>query len=201
MIGKTLAVIVSSCHRVILITGATMESRAKLMGPCHSPAVGSCFPAGLLLISLLFDGLRLLTGQKKWSQIAYWNMVAGVGSGYLAAIPGLIDWWFLPKGSRARRIGTAHAISNNIGLGLFIVSLVQRGSDDETPSNAALLTALAGASAAWAWRLPWRRTRRAAWRRRHARCQRQRTLVADAATLEGCRPSVRPHHKICWRPM
>lgn len=105
------------------------------------------FPAGLLLISLLFDGLRLLTGQKKWSQVAYWNMVAGVGSGYLAAIPGLIDWWFLPKGSRAKRIGTVHAISNNVGLGLFIVSLVQRGSDDEAPSNAALMTALAGASA------------------------------------------------------
>lgn len=123
-----------------------MESRAKLMGHAIHPIL-VMFPAGLLLISLLFDGLRLLTGQKKWSEIAFWNIVVGVVSGYVAAIPGLVDWWHLPPGSRAKGVGTAHAIANNVGIGLFIASLVLRKRDDRQPTNAALACALGGASA------------------------------------------------------
>ena len=123
-----------------------MESRAKMMGHAIHPLL-VMFPAGLLLIALVFDGLRLLTGQKKWSEVAYWNMVAGVSSGYVASVPGFVDWWHLPEGSRAKRVGLIHAIANQLGLLLFIWSLVQRRSDAAQPSNAALGAAVAGASA------------------------------------------------------
>ena len=123
-----------------------MESRAKMMGHAIHPLL-VMFPAGMLLIALVFDGLRLLTGDKKWSQVAYWNMVVGVGSGYAASVPGLVDWWYVPDGSRAKRVGLIHAIANHVGLVLFIGSLVQRRSDEAEPSALALALALVGAGA------------------------------------------------------
>lgn len=123
-----------------------MESRAKVLGHAIHPIL-VMFPAGLLLTAVVFDLLRLVTGKKQWGDVAYWNMVGGVGSGYVAAVPGLVDWLFLPKGSRAKRVGLAHAITNNVGLALFIASVVLRRRNPDEPSTAAVATALAGASA------------------------------------------------------
>ena len=122
-----------------------MDSRAKFLGHAIHPIL-VMFPAGLLLISLVFDGLRLLTGKKQWGEVAFWNIVAGIISGYIAAIPGLVDWWHLPKGSRAKSVGTAHAISNNLGLGLFIAGALLRRDAKGDPSTAALACSVAGAT-------------------------------------------------------
>ncbi|MBC8161702.1 MAG: DUF2231 domain-containing protein, partial [Roseiflexaceae bacterium] len=123
-----------------------MESRAKLMGHAIHPLL-VMFPAALLLSAVVFDLLRLLTGTKKWSELAYWNTVGGIGGGAIAAVPGLIDWWHLPDESRAKRVGLIHAIANFSGMALFVASLLLRRSDKAEPTAAALGCAIAGASA------------------------------------------------------
>ena len=123
-----------------------MESRAKLMGHAIHPIL-VMFPAGLLLAAVVFDLLRLFTGSKRWGEVAYWNMVGGIGSGLVAAVPGIIDWSHLPDESRAKRVGLVHMIANVTGLLLFSASVLMRRDSQEQPSTAALGAALVGASA------------------------------------------------------
>jgi uncharacterized membrane protein len=122
-----------------------MESRAKILGHAIHPIVVA-FPIGLLLASLLFDALRLLTGEKKWSTVAFWNMLAGCISGWLVMIPGAIDWWFLPRGSRAKKVATVHAVVNDVAIDLFMASWVRRRRNAEEPDRPALLLSLLGAA-------------------------------------------------------
>jgi uncharacterized membrane protein len=46
-----------------------MESRAKVLGHGAHPVLVA-FPIGLLLSSIGFDLLRLITGKKIWGQVA-----------------------------------------------------------------------------------------------------------------------------------
>ena len=76
-----------------------MESRAKIMGhPLHPVLIP--FPLGLLITSVVFDVVYLLTGDGKWSGISFWRNAAGVF--------GLIDWLAIPSGTRAKSVGLLH---------------------------------------------------------------------------------------------
>ncbi len=101
-------------------------------------------PIGLLSSALGFDLLRLITGDKKWSQVAYWNMLAGCVSGWLSMLPGAIDWWFLPGGTRAKRVGLLHAIIGDTTINLFFASWLLRRNDPENPPGKALALAMLG---------------------------------------------------------
>jgi uncharacterized membrane protein len=119
-----------------------MESRAKFLGHAIHPIL-VMFPAGLLLISLVFDALRLLRGDKKWGSSATRNIITGCITGWIAAIPGAVDWWHLPQGSRAKRVATVHAITNQLGLLSFLGSwLMRRKNEDSTPTAALGLSVL-----------------------------------------------------------
>lgn len=120
-----------------------MESHAKLLGHAAHPALVA-FPIGLLLSALGFDVLHTATGDKKWAQLAYWNMIAGCLSGWASMLPGAVDWWFLPKGSRARRVATIHALAADAGINLFFFSWLLRRSDPANPPPKALGLALLG---------------------------------------------------------
>ena len=73
-----------------------MESKAKIMGhPIHPILIP--FPLGLLLTSVVFDVVYLLTGNGKWSEISFWMIAAGVIGGLAAAVFGLIDWSAIPS--------------------------------------------------------------------------------------------------------
>lgn len=79
-----------------------MESRVKVLGHATHP-IPAALPIGLLDSALGFDLLGLITGQKQWRRAAFWNMAAGCASGWASMPPGAIDWWFLPRGTRAKR--------------------------------------------------------------------------------------------------
>lgn len=122
-----------------------MESRAKMLGHAIHPIL-VMLPLGSLLISVLFDTLRLITGDKKWAAISFWNILAGCVSGWIAMIPGAVDWWHLPQGSRAKRVATIHATVADIGVNLFFVSWLLRRKNPSEPSTAALALSAAGAA-------------------------------------------------------
>jgi uncharacterized membrane protein len=122
-----------------------MESRAKVLGHGAHPILVA-FPIGLLLSSIGFDLLRLITGKKIWGQIAFWNIIAGCVGGWVSMLPAAIDWWFLPWRTRAKRVATIHAIVADTGINLFFASWIVRRRDPENPPRKALLlSALGGA--------------------------------------------------------
>ena len=105
-----------------------MESRVKLFGhPIHPMLI--VLPLGLLSIGVLFDVLYLVTGTEEFAAVAYWNISVGILGGLLAAIFGFLDWWAIPKDTRARRIGLWHGVGNFVIVLLFIVSWLMRQSD------------------------------------------------------------------------
>ena len=105
-----------------------MESRVKLLGhPIHPMLI--VLPLGLLSTGVLFDVLYLVTGSAEFADVAYWNITVGIAGGLLAAVFGFIDWWAIPKETRAKRIGLWHGLGNLVIVVLFIGSWLLRQSD------------------------------------------------------------------------
>jgi uncharacterized membrane protein len=105
-----------------------MESRVKLLGhPIHPMLI--VLPLGLFAIAVLFDVVYLVTGTEQFADVAYWNITVGIVGGLLAALFGAIDWWGIPKETRARRIGLWHGLGNFVIVLLFIGSWFLRLPD------------------------------------------------------------------------
>jgi uncharacterized membrane protein len=120
-----------------------MESRAKLFGhPIHQMLI--VFPLGLLGMAVIFDVLAMALGDGYWSEIAFWMIAAGVVTGLLAAPFGAIDWWAIPRGTRAKRIGALHGIGNVMVVLLFAGSWLVRSTSPQAPDPLALGLAFAG---------------------------------------------------------
>ncbi len=101
-----------------------MESRAKLLGhPIHQMLIP--LPLGLLVMAVIFDALALATD---WDMtaVSFWNIVAGIGTGLLAAVFGFLDWLAIPANTRAKRIGAVHGIGNVVLVLLFLGAVLLR---------------------------------------------------------------------------
>jgi uncharacterized membrane protein len=120
-----------------------MRAKARLFGhPIHQMLI--VFPLGLLAMSLVFDIIYKSTGNPQWATIAYWLIAAGIVTGLLAAVFGLIDWLSIPAGTRAKRIGALHGIGNVVVVALFASSwLLRRGAPDAPGGAAIVLSVLA----------------------------------------------------------
>jgi uncharacterized membrane protein len=108
-----------------------MESRAKFLGhPLHQQLI--VFPLGLLGMAAIFDIISLVTGNLRWTEVAFYMIGAGVLAGLLAAIFGLVDWTAIPKHTRAKRVGAVHGLGNVVVVVLFLASFYLRWPD---PAN------------------------------------------------------------------
>ena len=120
-----------------------MEARAKILGhPIHQMLI--VMPLGLLTGVVIFDVVRLVIGGAQWTTVSYWLIAAGVLSGLLAAVFGLIDWREIPPGTRAKRVGSVHGIGNVVVVALFAASWLLRGDAANDPSALALALSFAG---------------------------------------------------------
>jgi uncharacterized membrane protein len=122
-----------------------MESRAKFLGhPLHQMLI--VFPLGLLVASVAFDALYYFQGHRaRWAEVSYWMIVSGLIGGLAAAVPGWVDWFAIPAGTRAKAVGLWHGLGNALGvLGLFGASWFFRRNDPAAPPNIALLLSLGG---------------------------------------------------------
>jgi uncharacterized membrane protein len=130
-----------------------MESKAKLLGhPIHPMLI--VLPLGLFIAAIVFDALYLWRGNPTFAAVGYWNIAAGIIGGLLAAVFGLVDWWAIPSGTRAKRIGLLHGGSNVIVVALFaFVWWTRSGAVDTTPSGNIFLievvALLLGSVAGW----------------------------------------------------
>jgi uncharacterized membrane protein len=121
-----------------------MESRVKLFGhPIHPMLI--VFPLGLLGIAVLFDVLYLITGNEFFPVVSYWNIVAGLISGLVAAVFGLLDWLNIPGGTRAKAIGLWHGLGNVVIIVLFALAwFLRRDAPNFAPGTVALVLELLG---------------------------------------------------------
>jgi uncharacterized membrane protein len=98
-----------------------MESRAKVMGhPVHPMLV--VFPLGLFISSLVFDLVYLWNDNPTLAAVSFWNIAVGIAGGLIAAVFGAVDWFAIPGGTRAKRLGLLHGAGNVVVVGLFAVS-------------------------------------------------------------------------------
>src|SRR5215212_5539446 len=112
-----------------------MESKAKLLGhPVHPMLI--VFPLGLFIAAVVFDALYLWRGATGFANVAYWNIAGGIVGGLLAAVFGLIDWFAIPSGTRAKRIGLLHGGSNVVVVLIFaVVWLMRADTPDAAPTT------------------------------------------------------------------
>jgi uncharacterized membrane protein len=120
-----------------------MESKVKFAGhPVHPMLI--VFPLGLLATAVIFDIIYLLSDHSQWTVAAYYMIGAGALGGLAAAATGWLDWFAIPNGTRAKRIGLWHGIGNVLVLGLFIISWVLRRGTPELPPTGAIVAGLCG---------------------------------------------------------
>lgn len=120
-----------------------MEAKAKFLGHAiHQQLIP--FPFGLLVTAVIFDVLYLITGSGEIATVAWWMIAAGIVGGLLAAPFGWIDWFAIPTGTRAKKIGLLHGTGNVVLLAIFAGSWFLRRPVPEEPSAVALALSFAG---------------------------------------------------------
>jgi uncharacterized membrane protein len=102
------------------------------------------FPLGLFATAVIFDIIYLLNDRTGFSTAAGYMMGAGLLGGIIAGAFGLIDWSAIRPGTRAKRVGTLHAVGNLVVLLLFGASWLIRLANDWVPNPAALILSVAG---------------------------------------------------------
>jgi uncharacterized membrane protein len=94
----------------------------------------------------VFDLIARFTDRPHLHTAAFSMIAAGVVTGLLAAVFGLIDFLGIPHGTRAKRIGTLHGLGNVIVVALFATSWVVRRGHPADPGMLAILLSVAGAA-------------------------------------------------------
>jgi uncharacterized membrane protein len=121
-----------------------MESKAKVAGhPVHPMLV--TFPIGLLVTAIIFDIIHLASGESRWAEVSWYMIGAGLIGGLVAAVPGWIDWFAIPRNTRAKRIGLIHGLGNVAVLVLFAVSWLLRRDAPGAPPVEAIVVGFVGA--------------------------------------------------------
>ena len=95
-------------------------------------------PVGSWTAAITFDALDIATGSRALRNAADASLALGVAGGFAAATLGLSDWRYLSGGSR--RMGTAHALLNAVGLALNTTSLVLRATGRRRAGQVAFLS-------------------------------------------------------------
>jgi uncharacterized membrane protein len=115
-----------------------MESKVKIFGhPVHPMLI--VFPLGLLATSVIFDLIYVSSNNAAWAGHSYVMIAAGVISGVIAAVFGILDFRAIPPDTRAKNIGAIHGIGNVFVIGLFLASwFVRRDLPSHIPNAVAL---------------------------------------------------------------
>jgi uncharacterized membrane protein len=116
----------------------------KILGhPVHQQVI--VFPVGLLATGFIFDAVDMLGGSGVFGTVGFYNIAAGLISVVVAAAFGLLDWASIPAGTRAKKLGILHAVTNSAVAVLFLISLLVRiAGDDRQPTWGLLLLELVG---------------------------------------------------------
>lgn len=100
-----------------------MYSKARIAGhSIHPMLVG--FPIALFTATIVLELVHIGTQDAFYYRAAMVANIAGIAMGLLAALPGAVDRWALPRRSRSRDLATQHALLNLLTIALYGVSAV-----------------------------------------------------------------------------
>jgi uncharacterized membrane protein len=98
-----------------------MYSKVKIFGhPIHPMLIA--FPVALYTATLVSYIVYDSNSNIFWFRVAVVANIAGVIMAVIAAIPGLIDWLYIPRESRAKQTGVYHLMCNVLALCCFAIS-------------------------------------------------------------------------------
>lgn len=124
-----------------------MESRAKVFGHAIHPMLIP-FPLGLLSTAVAFDVINLFGGSAIWLEASYRMIAAGILTGLAAALFGWIDWFAVPRDTRAKSVGLIHGLGNVVVVALFAGSWLVRYGEPADPAALAFVLSFLGAGLA-----------------------------------------------------
>jgi uncharacterized membrane protein len=119
-----------------------MKSTAQIQGhPIHPMLIP--YPFALLSTATLFDLGARLTGQRAWSETGKHLTAVGIGTAFIAAVPGIVDYFgTVPPRTTARRSATQHALCNVSALVCFALATARRLPDGCPGSSGLTLSVL-----------------------------------------------------------
>ena len=98
-----------------------MYSKAKIGGhPIHPMLIA--YPVAFYTAALACYIVYGFNEDIFWFKVAVVANVAGAIMAAVAALPGFIDWLFIPKDSRAKNTGLFHMLCNVVALVCFAVA-------------------------------------------------------------------------------
>jgi nitrite reductase/ring-hydroxylating ferredoxin subunit/uncharacterized membrane protein len=105
------------------------------------------FPFAFLFGSLAFDAMGRWSGRGEWWRTARALQAAGIGAAAIAAVPGLLDYFYtVPPASSGKRRATNHLLSNLGAVSLFAAARLFRERESGRPGAACLALETAGAA-------------------------------------------------------
>jgi uncharacterized membrane protein len=123
-----------------------MYSKIKLAGhPIHPMLIA--FPVAFYAATLVCYIVYNSSADVFWFKVAYVANAAGVIMALVAAVPGFLDWLFIPAGSRPKKTGLFHMICNVTALllyGICILQLKDKWDDPKPDIGMAILLTGAG---------------------------------------------------------
>ena len=106
-----------------------MKSKANIKGhPLHPILIA--FPVAFFTGTFIFDLIAIFQKSEMYWQIGVDLELAGIAGGFIAAIPGIIDYLHtVPPNSSAKSRATKHGLINVCMLILFITAFVIRDNE------------------------------------------------------------------------
>jgi uncharacterized membrane protein len=83
------------------------------------------FPITFFVLAPILDVVHAATGNPAWARIAFWDIVLGIATALVAAVPGFID--YLSLRGPAARLATWHLALNLLVVAIFAANLFMRG--------------------------------------------------------------------------
>lgn len=122
-----------------------MKTRAEFLGhPIHQMVI--VLPLGLLATAAAFDVIGVTSRNRNLLRASHYMVESGLVTALGAAVPGAIDFFGIPSGTRAKRIGLLHGIGNLAVAGLFAGSWAMRRRRPSRPSRGAIALSVTGAA-------------------------------------------------------
>lgn len=111
-----------------------MRSHAHINGhPIHPMLVA--FPVAFLVGAVGFDLVGYFKDSASLWTTGGYLALAGIATAVLAAVPGLIDYWYtVPPRSSARKRATIHMVVNLSAVALFALAALLRGGPSQPPA-------------------------------------------------------------------
>lgn len=111
-----------------------MYSKVKIAGhPIHPMLIA--YPVAFYTATVVCYIAYSSNQNPFWFKVAVVSNIAGAIMAAIAAVPGFIDWLFIPSDSRAKKTGLFHMICNVLALVCFAVTAFLECPrwDDEHP--------------------------------------------------------------------